>query len=178
MKRFHCFVVALAALGVSWCVLAADVAPANPNAWRHKNWEGEINIPTGHYRGPDKGVHTERHTHIVVAPGTLIEGGRFSCDNGSIWNVERSLFRKVDIASDAGSRFEAKDSVFDDCVLHKGGVWSVAMWSTRWSYDNCVFAKRFIPGRWNVGTYSVRAIGCTFYDIALPKIEYKDDPSK
>ena len=166
------------ASNVRGLVPAADVTPADPNAWRLTNWSGQVVLRTGNYRGRDKSVHIGRHTDIVVAPGTLIEAGRFIGENVNIWNVERSLFRKVDISADSGSRFEAKESVFDDCLLQKGGAWYVDRWSTRWNFENCVFAKRFLPIRSSVVNYSVRAFDCTFHDIVLPEIEYKDDPSK
>jgi len=178
MKHLHCLVVALVTVTASWYVRAADAAPANQNAWRHKNWKGEIAMAAGNYRGLDKGVHVDTRCQVVVDPGVLIDGGRFDGERDIKWKVERSLFRKVEISGDLGLRFEANDSVFDDCYFHRRGPWFVAYWSTRWSFENCVFAKRFLPSRGTVGQYSVRAIGCTFYDIKLPKIEYKDDPSK
>ncbi len=173
MKRIHCFVAALVMMAVPWCTRAAD-----PNAWCYMSWKGEITLPRGNYRGSDKSVHMGRKCHIAVAPGTLIERACFEGENDSKWKVERSLFRKVEVSGDCGSQFEATDSVFDDCHFRKRGPWYVAYWSTRWNYENCVFAKRFLSGKFSVVNYSVSAVGCTFCDITLPKIEYKDDPSK
>lgn len=159
-------------------VPAADVAPVGPDAWRPSKWvKGEIILPAGHYRGSNKRIATERHCDLVVSTGTLIEQARFETDNTCLWKIEGSLFRKVDLGMGNGSRFEAKDSAFDDSGFRKAGGWYNAYWSTRWRFENCVISKQFLPDKWHVGDYSVRAVGCTFYDIKLEKIGYKDDPS-
>jgi len=163
MKRFHCLIVALFAVA----------AP-----WQHKNWQGEVALSAGRYRGPDKGVRVEEKCGIVIAPGTLIEKARFDGERSIKWNVGHSLFRNVEVSADLGGRFEANDSVFDDCIFRKRGGWVVHLWSSRWNFANCVFAKRFLSGRISVHDYSVSAIGCTFYDVSLPKFEYRDDPAK
>jgi hypothetical protein len=178
MKRFHYVVFVLATIAATCGAKAADAVPADPNAWRLTHWSGKVELLVGNYRVQSKGVRLERRCHIVVPAGTLIEGGGFNGDRDCIWSIDRSLFRKVDVSCNCGSRFQAKDSAFYDCNFKKSGGWSVDLWSSRWDFENCVFAKQFLPIQCRVRDYSVRAIGCTFYDIKLPEIESKDDPSK
>jgi hypothetical protein len=173
MKQFHCFVAVLAMMAAPWCARAAD-----DNAWCRKNWKGDIVLATGSYRGLDKGVVVQKDCSIIVRPGTLMDRGSFNCEAVSRWRVERSLFRKVKLNGGLGTRFDANDSVFEDCGFCKRSAWYVAYWGTRWNFENCVFSKRFMVHPLSVGAYSIRAINCTFYDLAVPKITYKDDPSK
>jgi hypothetical protein len=153
---------------------AADLADAN--AWHFMIWKGEIILPAGNFRGPEKGIHLEKDCHVIVSPGTLIKDARFG-GGGAKWKIEGSLFRRVELWGDLGERLDAKDSVFEECNFHKGGGWWVSAWSTRWNLENCVISKQFLPSSISVTDYAIRAIDCTFYDLTLPKIGYKEDPS-
>ena len=178
MKLFRCLAAVLAIASVAQGAHAADAAPADTNAWHLSKWEkGQIVLPAGHYRGSGKSINTERHCSLVVGPGTLIEQVRFETDNNCDWKADGGLFRKLDLGMGCGSKFEARNSIFDDSIFWKAGGWYNAYWSTRWYFENCVIAKRFLPAKCNVIDFSVRATGCTFYDIELPRISYKDDPS-
>ncbi len=175
MKMLMRFCQVAVVLGLA-AARAADVAPADASAWSLKDWKGAIVLPAGNYRGPEKGLHLEKDCHVIVSPGTLIKDAQFG-GGGAKWKVDGSLFRKVSISGDMGERLEAKDSAFEECSFSKGGGWFVAYWSTRWIFENCVFSKKFFPSKWHVGDYSVCATDCTFYDLTMPKIGYKDDPS-
>ncbi|MCX6898066.1 MAG: hypothetical protein NT105_05125 [Verrucomicrobia bacterium] len=178
MKYVHCLIVALVILTASLRTQAADVSPPDPKNWRFTNWTAQVELRTGNYRGFDKDVVLENNCRVVVSPGTLVEQAKFIGKRGTKWNIETCLFRKVEVIGELGSQFEAKDSVFDDCNLHKGGAWFVAHWSTRWRFENCVLAKEFLSSPCQVNDYSVQAIGCTFYDTTLPEVSFvRDDPS-
>jgi predicted Ser/Thr protein kinase len=156
-----------------------STAAASAEAWRLSEWSDRIVLPAGNYRGPDKGVVLNQDCKIVVGPGTLIDGGRFvSADvlsHETRWQVQRSLFRKVELSLCLDARFEANQSVFDECFFSRRSQWNWVLWDTRWSFEDCVFSKRFAFDPLWVRSYSVRAIGCTFYDIELPRITYRTD---
>jgi hypothetical protein len=48
----------------------------------------------------------------------------------------------VEICGDLGLQFDAKDSAFDGCALHKTGAWFVDAFSTQWRFENCVDLAR------------------------------------
>jgi len=156
-----------------------STAVADTEAWRLSEWSGQIVLPAGNYRGADKGVVLQNDCRIVVGPGTRIDGGRFVSANVSLhktrWQVQRSLFRKVELHLGLEARFEANQSVFEECSFSKAGKWNYVLWDTWWSFEDCVFSKRFAFAPLWVRSYSVRAIGCTFYDMELPRVTYRTD---
>ena len=176
MRRILGLTAVFAIVPASAALRAADASSA-ASAWQTRKWAGDVILPMGHYRGPGKEVHIEKDCRVTVGPGTLLERAKFG-GGGSKWRVEGSLFREVELWGDLGLRFEAKDAAFDDCYFHKGGGFWVSLWSTRWHLENCVFSRRFLPGRWGVVDYAVRATDCTFHDLTLSSISYKDDPAK
>lgn len=177
MKNVHCLIGALVILSAPLPTQAADVSPPDAKLWRYTNWTDEVVLRTGNYRCSDKDVFLENNCRVVVKPGTLVEQAKFIGKRGPKWNIETCLFRKVEVTGDLGFQFEAKDSVFDDCNLHRCGPWYVSKWSTRWRFDNCVITAQFLASPCYVENYSVQAIGCTFYDVALPEIADKRDLS-
>jgi predicted Ser/Thr protein kinase len=155
-----------------------STAAASAEAWRSTNWSGEVVLPTGNFRGSNSPVRLEANSQVVIAPGTRIEKARFDGEKDCRWNVDRALFWKVDVSGNLGLHFDARDSVFDDCHFSKSGRSVENQWCTRWNFENCVFAKQFMPSIFTVGRYSVRAIGCTFYDITVPSVQYIWERSK
>jgi hypothetical protein len=150
---------------------------ADEPAWRYKTWGSDIAIPEGAYRGDAKGVHVENDRTVAIGPGAVVEGAKLHGDRSPHWKIDGSLLRDVEITGDLGLQFEAKNSAFEGCALHKSGGWFVDAYSTRWSFENCVFSRDFIGKNFGVGDYSIRAVNCTFYNLTLPKIGYKGDPA-
>lgn len=150
---------------------------ANEPAWRYKIWSTDIAIPEGAYRGDAKGVKVENDHTITIGPGAVIEGAKLRGDRSPHWKIEGSLLRDAEIGGDLGLQFDAKDSAFDGCALHKLGGWTVDSYSTQWRYENCVISRVFIGKEFHVINYGVHAVNCTFYNIALPKITYRGDPA-
>jgi len=172
--------VKVSTAATSMLVQAVSPRPADPNDWCLKNWDGEIRLSRGNYCGPQKkmDIHLEKDCRVAVSAGTFIKQARFRCESGSRWTVTGSLFREVDLGGDYALNFEATDSLFDECNFHKGGNLIISLWSTRWIFQNCVFSKHFFPENASVVDYSIRAIECTFHNLTLSKMRYKDDPAK
>ena len=158
-------------------LIAASVFAANEPAWRYKTWSSDITIPEGAYRGDAKGVAVENDRTVSIGTGAVIEGAKLRGERSPHWKIDGSLLRDVEICGDLGLQFDAKDSAFDGCALHKTGAWFVDAFSTQWRFENCVISREFIGKVFGVGDYGVRAVKCTFYNMTLPKIAYKGDPA-
>jgi hypothetical protein len=161
----------------SACALAAP--PADRNAWRFDEWSGVVAIPAGSYRGADKGVEIKQGSRMTVGPQVTLENLRMRgrAPQHTSWAIERSFLRDCAIGGDFGAHVNVKDSACQNSSFNRTGSWSIDFWSTGWRFENCVFAKLFMRD-FGVGSSSVRADKCTFYDLTLPGIGYKEDPSR
>lgn len=135
-------------------------------------------VPPGSYQGAEKGVAVLRGNRTTIGPNVVLENFRMRgmAPQHTSWTLDRSLLINCEIGGDFGTRLHAKDCAFDNSAFRKTGRWGIDFWSTSWSYENCIFAERFMPD-FSVGSSSVRAVKCTFYDVTLPSISYKEDAS-
>ncbi len=174
-RRGRPFIVRLLAALLLVPALPAADAAADSEVWRGDEWNTDVALPAGNYSGAGKTVDVQKEVSISVNPGASVENVKF--DGKAKWSISGSLFREVSIAGDMGLLVGAKDSAFENCDFFKSGSWFVNLWSTRWRFENCVFGRRFFGRTLGVTDYSVRAVNCTFYDLELPAIGYKDDPA-
>ena len=156
-------------------VAPADAASGTP--WVFSKWNDDVTLPAGSYHANNKSVNIANDRKITVGPGCLLERAQFSGDRTIRWNVTGSFLRDVHVHIGLGSNFKAVDTAFESCGMTKTGGWFVDMWSTRWVFENCVFAGKFMTGDLGLTDYSVRAEHCSFHNIELPKIGYKHDPA-
>lgn len=151
-------------------------------------WTGKLAIPAGTYRplrridigAPGKkepgANYDEQRADVTSLPGMRIENVRFHLREGS-WQAAGGHFRDVKITADLGGKFEARDSLFQDCVFAKEGAWFVAFFSTKWQFTNCVLAGSFMQA-WKLIDVGMKLDSCTLMDLDLVPIGYKDDAAE
>lgn len=164
---------------------ASSVPEMKPLFVNRANWTGQVSIPPGRYapirritvgapglRDP-KAQYDEQRGDVTSQTGAHLENARFHLQEGS-WKASGSLFRDVKITADLGGSFEAKDSLFQDCVFAKEGPWYIALFSSKWNFTNCVFTGSFMQN-WKVGDVGMKLNGCTFNDVDFTSIQFKED---
>jgi serine/threonine protein kinase len=148
-------------------------------------WTGKLTIPAGTYRplrridigapgqNDPKANYDEQRCDVTSLPGMRIENVRFHMREGS-WHVTGGRFQDVKITADLGGSFVARDSLFQDCIFAKEGIWYIAMFSTKWHFTNCVLTGSFIQN-WKLGDVGMKLDSCTLQDIDLNPILFKED---
>ncbi len=148
-------------------------------------WTGRLTIPAGTYhplrridigapgRKDSQAQNDELRGDVISLPGMRIENVRFHLREGS-WQASGGHFRDVKITADLGGSFEARDSIFQDCLFAKEGAWFVSFFTSKWHYTNCVIADSFMQG-WKLLDVGMKLESCTLAGIDLVPIGYKDD---
>ena len=84
------------------------------------------------------------------------------------------MFIGIKITAEWGAEFKATNSLFSNCQLGKGGGWFGDYFSSKWTFDNCVFAGSFIQP-WKIADVGVRLNQCTFHEVDFsPLLFHKD----
>ncbi|OYW74078.1 MAG: hypothetical protein B7Z37_19210 [Verrucomicrobia bacterium 12-59-8] len=148
-------------------------------------WTGKLTIPAGTYhplrridigapgKKDAKAQYDEQRGEVTSLPGMRIENVRFHLREGS-WQATGGHFQDVRITADLGGRFEARDSIFQDCMFAKEGPWYVAFFSSKWQYTNCVFAGSFMQV-WKLIDVGMKLDSCTLLDLDLTPIVFRED---
>ncbi|WP_395739025.1 protein kinase domain-containing protein [Prosthecobacter sp.] len=149
-------------------------------------WTGKLTIPAGTYRplrridigaaGRNNAQNDEQRGDVVSQPGMRIENVRFHLREGS-WQGVGGRFQDVKITADLGGSFAARDSVFQDCIFAKEGVWYIALFSSKWHFTNCVITGSFMQN-WKLGDVGMKLESCTLQDIDLNPVLFKEDASE
>ena len=159
-------------------LLRAVAQDTDSKPWQNVYWTGSLTLNKSPYRGNGKNIEVTKGCKINIFPGCLVEKAHFMGAGDAAWDIHGSLFRESRFEDALGDRFVAVDTFFENVTMNKTGGWFVDLWSSRWSFGNCVFAGKFMCSKLNATDYSVRALNCTIHDATLPPIVYKRDPSK
>ena len=154
----------------------SSVTPEGP--WVLDKWTADLRLPPGSYEANDRTIEIAKDRKISIESGTMLAKARFNNLGGANWEVAGSFFRDVQISGELGVKFAGKDTAFENVEMRKGGGWFQDRWSTRWRFENCVFGKKLMRPTLGITDYSVHAERCTFYDLELPVLKYKRDPSE
>ena len=145
-------------------------------------WHGVVNIAPGKYsprhqiilggkaNPQDEGLQPATVTTSSV---TEIEEANIFLDEGT-WAATGTRFADCEIRIDLGGALQAKNSLFENCVMGKGGAWFVAFFSSKWTFHQCVFTGQFIEPIQN-HDIGIQATNCTFFDIDLSPVAYRED---
>lgn len=167
--------VALVTCGLALVALAED---ASENAWRNRSWREDVTLAAGMYQGDGKPILIDKGRSVIIANGCVMDSVHFKAQGDVKWDVSGSFFRNSQLEIELGGKFTATNCAFDKVEMNKTGGWFVDRWSTRWKFENCVFAGKFSPPALGLTDYSFHASHCTFHDVELPVIKYKKDPSE
>ncbi|WP_156346656.1 hypothetical protein [Verrucomicrobium spinosum] len=149
---------------------------------REERMIGRITFPAGDYRpkkhlilgGPDPvDPKAKAAGRFFTLPGARITGGSAFIERGS-WTATGTLFTNVKITAEWGADFTATNSLFSNCRLGKGGDWFGDYFSSKWTFDNCVFAGSFIQP-WKVIDIGIKLNQCTFHEIDFTPLIYQKD---
>lgn len=150
-----------------------------------KPWVGKIEVTTGYYKPERKIVlgvvdkadpkKTQAAT-VTSQPDTQLDSADIYIKKGT-WDAESTVFRRTKLTMELGGEFRAKDSLFEECELRKGGNYYVQSYSTKWTFDNCVFSRTFIRP-WKLVDIGVKVTNCTFYDVDFSSIRFRYDAGK
>lgn len=133
----------------------------------------DVALSAGAYRGDGRKVEVAEGRKITADPGCLVENVYLFAQKGVTWNLHGSLWRSSRLEENLSCKFAAEDSFFDNVELAKCGRSVTDIWSTRWSFQNCVFAGKFTPSEVNTKHYSIIAKRCTFYDPPLSTVKFR-----
>ena len=122
-------------------------------------------------------VSAQEGTNIKIPPGCLMNRLVIMGGENVTWDVQGSLFLDVRLGCARGDRFNAKDTLFQSFQGAFGGSPPGELWSARWTFENCVFAGKFMTRVLTTKYTSFRATHCTFYDLDLPKVTFTGDPA-
>lgn len=149
---------------------------------REERMIGRITFPAGDYRpkkhlvlgGPDP-VDPKAKTagRFFTLPGARITGGSAFIERGA-WTATGTLFTNMKITAEWGADFNATNSLFSNCRLGKGGDWFGDYFSSKWTFDNCVFAGSFIQP-WKVIDIGIKLNQCTFHEVDFSPLMYQKD---
>ena len=161
-----------------WLMLCPMASAQTATAsYQALNWDKEITLPPDAYRAA-KGIDLNGDFTVKTQPETLVEGVGFHARSGvQHWHVEGTLFRRVNVTVKRNGSGHGIDSVFEDFDFNKDDNWYNFWWSTRWRFDNCVFTKKLLRSDLPPLDYSVHATRCTFYEIKLPTVGFKENPA-
>lgn len=149
---------------------------ADPLPWEAHKWDLPLSLGAGGWRGVKAVVSEDKRKHQIL-PEAFVDGAVFEGKGGIQWKVEGAFLKDCNFSGDLGFHFEAKDSAFEGCKLHKSGGWFVGWAGTKWRLTNCLITRSFLPKDIGLHDYSVRAIHCTFVGVEMPKMTHKNDPS-
>ena len=158
-------------------MMAAIPARAADEPFSAHLWDQAITLPPCAYRA-GKAIELQGSFGVTTSPWTMLDGISFNgTQSGQQWHLSGTILQRVNINGQLGISMDAKDCVFENCSLSKGGGWFVSWWGSNWEFHNCIFTQKFIGSDLPPGDYSVRAYDCTFYDAKLPTIGLRDDPA-
>lgn len=156
---------------------AAAPSRAQSAPYLARTWDSTITIPPGGYRS-EKPIQLKNSINITTSPWTTIDSVVFQgVQNDQHWHLDGTIMRRVSLNGQLGVAMTARNSVFENCDLSKTGGWFVSWWGSHWKFENCIFTGKFMHGDIPPGDYEVHAVQCTFYDIKLPTIGIRDDPT-
>ena len=150
-------------------------------------WTGKLMIPAGTYQplrridigAPGKkdpnAQNDEQRGDVTSLPGMRIENVRFHLREGS-WQASGGHFHDVKITADLGGTFEARDSVFQDCVFAKEGPCGIPFFSSKWQFTNCVIGGSFMQ-LWRLNEVGMKLDSTTLLDQNLVPILFREDAS-
>jgi hypothetical protein len=143
-------------------------------------WLGDVRLRPGAY------TQTKRVTvgqadpqtsgHVYTTPRTMItasKDGEILVMDGE-WRAEGTLFKNGKFRAFLNGQFIGKDSLYENCNMVKWGVKNARLFSSKWSFENCVISKNFIKQWTTVGT-GVKIQNCTFYEVNFSPITYRAD---
>jgi hypothetical protein len=171
LARFRAVTLVVALLSAGNIVSAAEAHPLQA-----RKWDQPMTIPSGAWRGVQSVKSLKDKKHRIEA-GALVEGAEIDAEGGVQWQVDGAVLRDCHFSGDLGFRFDAKDTAFEGCKLHKSGGWFVGWAGTRWHLTNCLITRSFLPKDIGLHDYSVRASDCTFVGVEMPEMSHKKDPS-
>jgi len=173
MKSLSVLVVTCGLMLTAWAENSSE------NTLRNRYWLDDVTLTGGLYQGDSKKpIEVEKGKKVVTTDGCAFEGTHFKGFRDGKWDASDSFFRNSRVEMELSGRFTATNCAFENVELNKTGGWFVDHWSTRWKFENCVFAGKFSPSAMGVTDYAFHASHCTFNDIDLPAIRYKKDPAE
>ena len=139
---------------------------------RKELWDKDVTLRTGTYRLKDTiSVTNQPGPTVTLETGTVVKDGTLFLAQGKLV-ADGCLFEEVTLAADLGGEFDFKNCYFDECRQAKAGRYiSMALYSARWNFNNCVFDDTFAQN-WNTVGYGVTASYCTFNKIEFPDLKF------
>ena len=155
-------------------LLACVSAQAASQEWQKTSWTGDVVLEKGVYEGLPAGIGAQDGCNIKVNKGCRVGKARIVGRGNVTWEVNGSLFYNAAIFCGPGGKFHMADSLFQNFEMGFLGQANAELWSSRWSFENCVFAGKFAEGaRVTTACTSISATRCTFHDVDLPKVIYR-----
>lgn len=156
-------------------LLLARPLRAQDAAWMSPEWHQDVTLPAAAYDGGGRQVHVGKFK-VKWEEGSLVENLQFKMEGEAQFHATRCHFRRLGVGLTLWARMELTDCVVEGANFQKINPWfDTANPSTKWRFNNCVFAGSFMGDKFTVVDCSVRAVNCTFLDLKTPRIGYRDN---
>lgn len=153
--------------------VAAEVAP-----WSVRPWRKTMTIPKGSYKGPGEDIRLDDKAAITIGPGCAVSGAKIIVAGQAKLGLNESIFSDLTFGITLWGRLDAAKCAFDNCRMEKMETYyDTKNSSTKWRFDDCVFAGIFMRHSLLVMDCSIRAEKCTFIDLKTPAINYRNNPA-
>ncbi len=144
--------------------------------WLERPWRENMSIPAGLWQGAGKQIVVMNRLAVTWLPGSLVERVDLKFEGEARLAAKGSHFRNASIGLGLWARLDVEDCVFESPHFRKVDGWyDKQNSSTKWRFANCVFTKSFMGGEFLVADCSVRGLNCTFIDMKMPSIGYRNN---
>ncbi|MDB6070286.1 MAG: hypothetical protein JWL81_1457 [Verrucomicrobiales bacterium] len=148
---------------------------AQDAAWLSPEWMQDVTLPAGAYDGGGRQVHVGKFK-VSWEEGSLVENLQFRMEGEAQFSATRCHFRRLGVGLTLWARMDLTDCVVEGANFQKINPWfDTSKPSTKWRFNNCVIAGSFMGDKFTVVDCSVRAMNCTFLDMKMPVIWYRDN---
>tara|TARA_R110002096_G_scaffold316010_7_gene510334 strand:+ start:10523 stop:11836 length:1314 start_codon:yes stop_codon:yes gene_type:complete len=113
--------------------------------------------------------------NLVLRGPSELEGEVFV--NRGSFNVTETRFHAAKLLANLGGTWEATACLFDGCTLNKAGGWYTKFYSSKWKFEDCVFAETFMK-RLEHTPVGIQVGNCTFLDVEFPSVTFFEDAGK
>lgn len=143
---------------------------------------GEIALRSGRYLLESRAEIGDREIkgpegvgHLTLAGPAEVQGQIFV--NRGSFTATNTRFVEATLQANLGGKWEMKNCLFDGCVLNKAGGWYTKFYSSKWIFENCVFAETFMK-RLQHTPIGIQAKNCTFVEVTFPSVVFYEDAGK
>ncbi|MEM1295838.1 MAG: hypothetical protein AAGH89_10770 [Verrucomicrobiota bacterium] len=143
---------------------------------------GEITLEPGQYQLESNAHVGDREIKGPDGMGTLVLAGPSELQgevfiNRGSFTASDTRFYEANLLANLGGKWFGTRCLFDGCLLNKGGGWFTKFYSSKWTFEDCVFAETFMK-RLQHTPIGIQVKNCTFESVTFPSVIFFEDAGK